>query len=208
MKQEIWLLPLALISLAGHADDSANIVNSGANNTGIVSINETAGAFNQQQNNRSIGMNTSSGDTTANATQNMTLSQDSLALANQIKNDTHSASITGSSFSNSHGIVGINQIAGAFNQASNQVTINVNSQNNIANSQNSIYTLSNTALMNTSSDGENTTSQNNNNSNNKTFIADDAFHGASGVVQVNQVAGVMNQAVNGVAVNLVALPGH
>ncbi|MDN0081542.1 hypothetical protein QU487_02050 [Crenobacter sp. SG2305] len=203
MKRLIFILPTLALSASCLADDAATIINSGQNNSGVVSLNQAAGVGNQQLNLRSLTIGGEGGLANTEADQSIALNKKSYATAQAMKDAAHSASINGSAFSGNRGIIGINQSAGAFNQMSNQASINLDDQKNTSNTPNSIYILDNTALTKTSAGGENSKTDNKQ-SNNNIYIDDTAFKNTSGVVQVNQVAGVMNQAVNAVTVNVIA----
>ncbi|MDN0074946.1 hypothetical protein QU481_08565 [Crenobacter sp. SG2303] len=203
MKRLIFILPALVLSAGCLADDAATIINSGQNNAGVVSINQAAGIGNQQLNLRSLTIGGEGGLANTEADQSIIFNKKSYTAAETMKGAAHSASINGSAFSGNRGIIGINQSAGAFNQMSNQANINFIDQKNTGNIQGSIYTLDNTALTMTNAGGENSKTDNKQ-SNNKVYIDDTAFNNTSGVVQVNQVAGVMNQTVNAVTVNVIA----
>jgi hypothetical protein len=204
MKRMLFILPVLIASAGCLADDVSNIINSGESNVGIISLNQAAGVGNQQLNLRSLVIGGEESLALSEASQSIYLNPKALAVAETMKKASHSTSIDGSAFSHSHGIIGINQSAGGFNQTSNQATINFTRETNTRNNQNTIYTLDNAALIKTNAATESRTAQNKPVGNNKTFITDTAFQDTSGIVQINQVAGVMNQAANAVMVNVVA----
>jgi len=199
----IFILPALMLSANCFADDAATIINGGESNAGVVSINQAAGLGNQQLNLRSLSIGGDDSLASSEANQSITLGKKSYATVEAMKDASHSASINGNAFSGNHGIIGINQSAGAFNQMSNQANISVTSQKNTSNNPNSIYILDNAALIKTNA-GEETDKTENKPSNNKVYIDDTAFKNTSGIVQINQVAGVMNQTVNAVTVNVIA----
>ncbi|MCW3481547.1 hypothetical protein OL229_18575 [Neisseriaceae bacterium JH1-16] len=203
MKRMIFIFPILIVSTGCLADDAATIINGGQNNSGIVSLNQAAGLGNQQLNLRSLAIGGDESLATSEADQSIMLSKKSYAAAEAMRNASHTASINGNAFSSNHGIIGINQSAGAFNQMSNQATISLIDQKNTRNNPSSIYTLDNTALTKTNAGGESEETESKP-SNNKVYIDDTAFKNTSGIVQINQVAGVMNQTVNAVTVNVVA----
>lgn len=179
------VLPLLLLGAsAAFAQDpqlvnNASIDNSGRSYNGVASFNQAAGDEQQQANGRAISIGTEGGARTQ-------FNQKVIAIVDPTQ--AAKASITGNSFSNGNGVLGVNQSAGSANQQVNAMSISVNavpqsvgddvlSQQNVTLSQNSGPSGSSTGSR-------------------QIVTSDQAFTGNRGVVQVSQSAGVGNRIAN------------
>ncbi|WP_373187474.1 adhesin [Halopseudomonas sp.] len=182
-------ISLLLMSAAALAEKAAkaDIQASGTGYQGVVMINQAAGSGQQQSNVRVISV----GDMPA-ARINVTQSRDQLAPDAATMNAT--ANIQGNSFSHGAGVLGINQSAGAGNQHINAFRIEIGSMpeslddSGLAQSAAPLSTNSG-AVVPQSGDRQ-------------VEIDDQAFSGSTGVVQLNQSAGVGNRTVNSVGIRI------
>ena len=192
------LLTLALAATPLWAADLALIDNSGQGNTGIVSLNQAAGSVNQQANLRALALGDAAlSQTGLNQVQNAPATNPLAAQPDA------RAVIQGNAFAGSQGLLGINQTAGSANQSSNLATISVGTG-----TQSGTAALSDSWLASAS-----TGSQNGSRTvpatrpNASTELSDQAFQGASGVIQLNQIAGTMNHASNSFSLQILP-PGQ
>ncbi|SDJ00770.1 hypothetical protein SAMN05216189_101192 [Pseudomonas delhiensis] len=188
MKARLTLLALLCCSSAFAADpqlvNNASIDSAGRGYNGVASVNQAAGDEQQQANGRAIAIGTSGGASTRFQQTVITTADPSQAAK---------ASITGNSFSNGSGALGVNQAAGTANQQVNAMSISVNavqsvdddvlSQQNITLSQNSGPTGSTLGSR-------------------QVVTSDQAFAGSRGVVQVSQSAGIGNRLANTLSIRV------
>lgn len=183
-----------LLSLACHADphsvDRAELHSSGQLYQGNVMLNQAAGDWQQQSNNRAIAVGHQAG-TAVNVEQRL----DSLPPPAAGRDS--QALIEGDAFSRGSGLLGINQGAGLGNQQINAVRLQ---QGVAAQSLDDSALAQATTLSPPSGTAESLTGD-------RTVVTDDrAFAGSRGVVQLNQSAGVGNQSANGLSIRVVELP--
>jgi hypothetical protein len=178
-----------LLSLSAEADSmSANIDASGQAYQGNLTVNQAAGHLQQQANSRALA-----GGGAGVATNTVVQRQENL-LQRSSPLDAQ-ASITGDSFSNGSGIVGINQAAGIANQQVNSASVAL-----IAAPQSlddSVLAQSVTRPNDSAStvptlDGER-----------RVDMSNEAFAGSRGVVQLNQSAGIGNRSANHLSIRVV-----
>lgn len=104
------------------------------------------------------------------------------------------ATISGSSFSNGSGVLGVNQSAGANNQMANAMRISINA--GLQSVDDSALSQQNVALQpNSGTTGTSIGSR-------QVAISDQAFTGSRGVIQVNQSAGVGNRMANTLSIRV------
>ena len=181
---------LWLGSCLGHAlahAEQAVIDNSGQSASGILAVNQAAGNANQQGNLQALAVSA-------------TASHASVFLSRQPSGATTAAStdatasITGSAFSGSQGLMAINQSAGNDNQSLNALSLAMSPRPQA------------TALPSAAADSLLASTAGSapavvkDGSHSHTDISATAFQGSRGLVQLNQIAGSHNQAVNVVAV--------
>ena len=197
--QQQTILQAALCSMmlisppALRAADLAVIDQSGQYNEGALSVNQAAGNLNQQANIRAIA-NNPDGQASAQVSASLINHNRSSAAPDQA-----SAMITGDSFSHNTGVVGVNQIAGSQNSTANMVGIAYGGSGTVAAASDAL--LAGTRAPSGSAEPVSPI-------NYQASISDQAFQGTKGVVQVNQVAGALNQAVNTLTVSFVRPEGN
>jgi hypothetical protein len=103
-------------------ENTASINDSINRNTGVTSVNQSAGDMNQQLNATSLGVAFAGVNDQAVALSEADLGQFLIANTVDYFGSGESASITGS-INNNAGITGVNQAAGAFNQQGNVVAV-------------------------------------------------------------------------------------
>ncbi|WBG61961.1 adhesin [Pseudomonas citronellolis] len=189
MKARLTLLALLCCSSAFAADpqlvNNASIDNAGRGYNGVASVNQAAGDEQQQANGRAIAIGTSGGASTRFHQSVITTADPSQAAK---------ASITGNSFSNGSGALGVNQAAGTANQQVNAMSISVTAvpqsvDDNVLSQQN--ITLS----QNSGPAGSTMGSR-------QVVTSDQAFAGSRGVVQVSQSAGIGNRIANTLSIRV------
>jgi hypothetical protein len=169
---------------------TANLNQSGQNHQGVLMINQAAGDDQQQVNARAIAVG-SGANAPAMATTSVRQSASNFPV-NPAGIDA-SASIGGSSFANSQGVVGINQGAGSGNQQINALRIVSGLPQGIDDSvlaQQSVRPSSISGAAEPQS-GERIVS-----------VDDSAFGNSRGVVQLNQSAGVGNRSINSLGIRI------
>ncbi|WP_159877633.1 hypothetical protein [Aquitalea denitrificans] len=182
---------LWLSSCVGHAvahAEQAVIDNSGQSDHGVLALNQAAGSANQQGNLQAVAVSTSASHA------NVFLPQQQSASTTAAMTDAH-ASITGAAFSGSQGLMAINQTAGNANQSLNTFSL-------AASPRPQVTTLPSVAAdsLLTDTAGSSPAVAASSSSHAQTDISAAAFQGSRGLVQLNQIAGSHNQAVNVVAV--------
>ncbi|MGV8917653.1 MAG: adhesin [Pseudomonas sp.] len=159
--------------------NNADIDNSGQQYQGNAAVNQAAGDQQQQANARAIA----NGPRASASTQIRQRLRSEGGTAMDAK-----ATISGNSFSNGNGILGVNQSAGASNQQANAVHIAVSAQPQSL--DDSVLMQQNVTLLNSSGSTNPTPGSR------QIATSDQAFTGSRGVIQVNQSAGVGNQTAN------------
>lgn len=181
---------LWLGSCLGHAlahAEQAVIDNSGQSASGILAVNQAAGNANQQGNLQALAVST-----TASHASVALLRQPSAATAANTTDAT--ASITGAAFSGSQGLMAINQSAGNDNQSLNALSLALSPRPQAA----TLPSAATDSLL--ASTAGSAPAVVKDGSHSQTDISATAFQGSRGLVQLNQIAGSHNQAVNVVAV--------
>ncbi|MDL5592342.1 adhesin [Pseudomonas kribbensis] len=180
-----------LTSTSAMADSNVPVVNSasidstGAQYSGNMGVNQAAGDQSQQANLRSIAVGHSASATT-------TVTQRINTPADPRMNAT--ATISGNSFSNGNGVLGVNQSAGAGNQMANVVHISTSTgpqsiDDSVLSQQNVTPSMSSGATDTPKGSRQ-------------VVTGDQAFTGSRGVIQVNQSAGVGNQIANTLSIRV------
>lgn len=170
---------------ASPVQDNANLENSVQNYKGNLSINQAAGDQQQQTNTRAIAIGHEAQAST-HVIQRIDAPYSRALDAN--------ASISGSSFSNGSGVLGINQSAGAGTQQANAVRIGISAVPQSI--DDSTLLQQNVALSNSSDPtGQPSGSR-------QVSTSDQAFGNSRGVVQLNQSAGVGNRMANTLSVRV------
>lgn len=169
---------------------TASLNRSGQSYQGVLMINQAAGDAQQQVNARAIAIG-SGANAHATATTNVKQNTDHLPInpAGMVA----SASIGGSSFANSNGVVGINQGAGSGNQQINALRITSGLAQGLDDSalaQQSVRPSSISGATEPLS-AERIVS-----------VDDSAFSNSRGVVQLNQSAGVGNRSINSLGIRI------
>lgn len=169
---------------------TASLNQSGQNHQGVLMINQAAGDAQQQANARAIAIG-SGVNAQATATTNVKQNTDHLPI--NPAGIVASASIGGSSFANSNGVVGINQGAGSGNQQINAMRITSGLAQGLDDSalaQQSVRPSSISGATEPLS-AERIVS-----------VDDSAFGNSRGVVQLNQSAGVGNRSINSLGIRI------
>jgi hypothetical protein len=194
MRQLTLFLASALCSQILQAETvmqaTASINQSGQNHQGVLMINQAAGDGQQQANVRALAIG-SAANAQAMAAANVRQSNENLPV-NSAAIDA-SASIGGSSFANSRGVVGINQGAGSGNQQINALRIASGLPQGLddgALAQQSVRP-SNLSGATEPQSGARIVS-----------IDDSAFGNSRGVVQLNQSAGLGNRSINSLGIRI------
>ncbi|WP_397453513.1 adhesin [Pseudomonas sp. NA-150] len=159
--------------------NNAEIDSSGQQYQGNAAVNQAAGDQQQQANARAIAIG-------PNASANTQIRQRLHNAADPTIDA--KATISGNSFSNGSGILGVNQSAGASNQQANAVHIAISAQPQSL--DDSVLKQQNVTLLNSSGSTNPTPGSR------QIATSDQAFTGSRGVIQVNQSAGVGNQTAN------------
>ncbi|WP_375738775.1 adhesin [Pseudomonas boanensis] len=170
-----------------HTQAGADVRNSGQGYNGNFSLNQATGFNHQQANSRAISV--------GHGTDATTRVQQSLGQATTPATSVDaSARITGPSFSQGSGVLGINQSAGAANQHSNALSISVGAAPESLDDSVLSQTAARTSVSGAaaSEHGERVVE-----------IDDYAFAGSRGVVQLNQSAGVGNRTANNLSIRVV-----
>ena len=168
----------------------ASINQSGQNFQGNMMVNQAAGDNQQQANARALAVGSGANAQAATATNVLQNNQNSPADPAGID---ASASIGGSSFANSQGVLGINQGAGSGNQQINAMRIATGVPHGLDDSalaQQSVMP-SNLSGAAEPQSGERIVS-----------VDDSAFGNSRGVVQLNQSAGVGNSSINSLGIRI------
>lgn len=172
-------LPLWAMAEPITSQNNAVIGNSGIGYSGVMSINQAAGDQHQQANGRALAIGDRAGT-------NLNYRQSRGALPDGALDA--SAAIQGSAFSQGAGVAGVNQSAGAGNQQLNAFRTSISTRGESL--DDSVLAEQSVALpLNSGPAGSE--------SGVRAVDTDNrAFAGSSGVVQLNQSAGVGNRTVN------------
>jgi hypothetical protein len=186
------LIFLALLLSAGAmadssvpAQDSASIQSSGTQYSGVLGVNQAAGDQTQQTIDRAI-------DVGSNASANTRVTQSINTATDPRLNAT--ATISGNSFSNGSGVLGVNQSAGANNQMANALRISVGAGPQSVDDS----ALSQQNVVPSTSSGATDASR----GSRQVVTSDQAFTGSRGVIQVSQSAGVGNAIANTLSIRV------
>lgn len=179
-------LVLPITALAGPAlvDNHALIDNSGAGYQGVQSVNQAAGDYQQQVNARALAIG---GSATTRLQQFQILDGADTSMNAQ-------SSIKGDAFSNGRGVLGVNQSSGSGTQQINAFRVSTNahpeSLDDSILAQQSVVLSRDSGAAESGSGGRVVDTDNR------------AFAGSSGVVQLNQSAGVGNRMANTVSIRV------
>ncbi|MNG02083.1 hypothetical protein D3C84_850910 [compost metagenome] len=152
----------------------------------MLSVNQAAGSQQQQINGRALAIGAN-----ANATTQFRQYQELDGIDTSMNAQ---ANITGSAFSNGSGVLGVNQSAGAGTQQINSLRVSVGSAAESV--DDSILAQQNVVLAQNSGTAETSSGER------AVAIDRQAFAGSSGVVQLNQSAGVGNRMANTVSIRV------
>ncbi len=179
-------MTVPVVSLAEQAQvtNLSTIDNSGRTYQGVLSVNQAAGSQQQQINGRALAIGA---DATTDFRQYQELDGVDTSMNAQ-------ANITGSAFSNGSGVLGVNQSAGAGTQQINSFRMSVGSAAQSV--DDSILAQQNVVLAQNSGTAETKPGER------AVAIDRQAFAGSSGVVQLNQSAGVGNRMANTVSIRV------
>lgn len=178
-------VPVLAFAEQAQVNNHAAIDNSGRTYQGVLSVNQAAGSQQQQINGRALAIGTN-----ANATTNFRQYQE---LDGDTSMDAQ-AHISGSSFSNGSGVLGVNQSAGAGTQQINSFRVSIGS--GAQSLDDSVLAQQNVVLSQNSGAAEASPGER------VVDIDRQAFAGSSGVVQLNQSAGVGNRMANSVSIRV------
>ena len=112
------------------------------------------------------------------------------------------AHIQHGAFSGSQGVLSVNQIAGSGNAQANLFMVGQGPQGAVAAGVHGITGIDDAALADVAGDANSTEGAVVPSWRREAVIADDAFRGSQGVVQVNQTAGVGNSSTNAIVLQL------
>ncbi|GHD66402.1 hypothetical protein [Jeongeupia chitinilytica] len=188
------------VSAAAHAVDTALISDSGIGAQGVLSVNVSAGEYNQAANLRAIAVNP---DGTAVAVVKGGAVQGT--VEKPAIGSVQTAHIGGAAFAGFNGVLGVNQQAGRGNVSANLLGVAMGAKTGVATSFEVSHADDSLLAGNAANPlqqvlGEATSVQ-------QVGIDSGAFLGASGVVQINQVAGNGNVTSNALAVQFSHPPG-
>lgn len=165
-----------------------------AGGVGNIAVNNSAGAGNAQANIAVIGVGAESAGAAIRSRQVAARS------TNGAIGEGHaSAEIGSNAFRNASGIIAVNQSSGAGNAQSNLIAIAVGPFAEVP--------IDQLGSVNAAEDGSSLgASRSDSGRTRRSAIADSAFAGASGIVQVNQLAGSGNTTANVFALSIGAVP--
>jgi len=170
---------------------SVSISNAGQNTTGLINVNQDVGNSNNQANIRSIAITDQPNTVLVNdVTGKVSTTGNTLTTNGSSRSDV----INDGSFANSSGLLGINQSSGSLNQLTNVLALAVGIGE-------SAVSLGDVGLQSEHSDNtlnEDPLAQ----GPREDRIDGGAFAGFSGIAQVNQVAGDLNQVTSVVSVSV------
>ncbi|GAB1595040.1 hypothetical protein [Lysobacter claricitrinus] len=184
------LLALAPLAAAQSRDDSRIDGNAAADMSGVASVNVAAGVGNAQANLRAIAIGDASLARAFGAQAVDTSGADLTRAA--------TVTISGGALDNSNGLVGVNQVAGAGNAQANLIAIGSGA------SAGFVQQVDESALAATAAPASTDTSTSAPVGMREAHIDAGAIAAPSGVLQINQTAGVGNASAN---VIVLQLPG-
>lgn len=173
-------LPIAALAEPARIDDRALIQHSGSAYQGVLSINQAAGHQHQQMNGRALAIGSD-----ASATTDLRQRQ---VLEDFDRGRNMQSSIGGNAFRNGSGVLGVNQSSGAGGQQINSFRVSVGAHPESL--DDSILAQQSVVLSQDSGTAESGLGARIVDTDNR------AFAGSSGVVQLNQSAGVGNRTAN------------
>lgn len=179
-------IPVVTLAEQAQVNNFSTIDNSGRAYQGVLSVNQAAGSQQQQINGRALAIGAN-----ANATTDFRQYQELDGIDTSMNVQ---ANITGSAFSNGSGVLGVNQSAGAGTQQINSFRVSVGS--GAQSVDDSILAQQNVVLVQNSGTAETSSGER------AVAIDRQAFAGSSGVVQLNQSAGVGNRMANTVSIRV------
>ncbi len=181
-------LPLSAVAqgMAGYSAQTVIDGNVGSDAQGVLGVNTAAGDSNLQNNSVSTAIS-SAGTAAARANVVQTIDGGSFSVP-----DVAVAKIDGNAFNNAAGSIGINQAAGAANAQANSVAIAVGVNAEVTADAELAQSISGVAPATLNVKGHYR----------ETTVADTAFRGAHGIVQVNQSAGFANATGNSFALRV------
>lgn len=177
-------IPAVTLAEQAQVNNASTIDNSGRAYQGVLSVNQAAGSQQQQINGRALAIG-------ANATTHFRQYQELDGIDPSMNAQ---ASIEGSAFSNGSGVLGVNQSAGAGTQQINSFRVSISSGTQSL--DDSILAQQNVVLSQNSGTAEASPGER------VVAIDRQAFAGSSGVVQLNQSAGVGNRMANSVSIRV------
>lgn len=180
------VVPAITLADQAQVNNHASIDNSGKSYQGVLSVNQAAGDQQQQINGRALAMGSN-----ASATTHFRQYQ---VLNGSGRSMNAGASIDGSAFSSGSGVLGVNQSAGAGTQQINSFRLSIGSAAQSV--DDSVLAQQNVVLSQNSGAAESTSGER------AVAIDRRAFAGSSGVVQLNQSAGVGNRMANSVSIRI------
>lgn len=179
-------IPVTTLAEQAQVNNFSTIDNSGRAYQGVLSVNQAAGSQQQQINGRALAIGTH-----ANASTDFHQYQEMNGIDTSMNAQ---ANITGSAFTNGSGVLGVNQSAGAGTQQINSFRVSIASGTQSV--DDSVLAQQNVVLSQDSGAAEASPGER------VVAIDRQAFAGSSGVVQLNQSAGVGNQMVNTVSIRV------
>lgn len=179
-------VPVVGLAEQAQVTNLSTIDNSGRTYQGVLSVNQAAGSQQQQINGRALAIGAN-----ANATTDFRQYQELDGVDTSMNAQ---ANITGSAFSNGSGVLGVNQSAGAGTQQINSFRVSIGS--GAQSVDDSILAQQNVVLAQNSGTAETNPGER------AVAIDRQAFAGSSGVVQLNQSAGVGNRMANTVSIRV------
>ncbi len=179
-------IPATTLAEQAQVNNLSIIDNSGRTYQGVLSVNQAAGSQQQQINGRALAIGTH-----ANASTDFHQYQEMNGIDTSMNAQ---ANITGSAFTNGSGVLGVNQSAGAGTQQINSFRVSIASGTQSV--DDSVLAQQNVVLSQDSGAAEASPGER------VVAIDRQAFAGSSGVVQLNQSAGVGNQMVNTVSIRV------
>lgn len=179
-------IPVTTLAEQAQVNNLSIIDNSGRTYQGVLSVNQAAGSQQQQINGRALAIGTH-----ANASTDFHQYQEMNGIDTSMNAQ---ANITGSAFTNGSGVLGVNQSAGAGTQQINSFRVSIASGTQSV--DDSVLAQQNVVLSQDSGAAEASPGER------VVAIDRQAFAGSSGVVQLNQSAGVGNQMVNTVSIRV------
>lgn len=175
-------LPLCVVAdgVAGYSTQTIIDGNAGRDSQGLLGVNMAAGDSNLQSNTVAITINDANGPAQAQANALQVIDTGQFTVP-----DVAVTRIDGNAFGNAAGAIGLNQAAGAANAQANNVAIAIGAGTEVTADAELAQSVSGIVLPVTA-----------NGQYRETTVADTAFNGAHGIVQVNQSAGMSNATGN------------